>query len=106
MGRRTWCRALLAGFLMTLTGCGAGPGKSTMTNAQLEKYMAKELKLRELKLKDEGGGRFTGTAKDDKELVVELEVTQGKNEISWSTRSQLPDGKINVSGGGTSWSGR
>jgi hypothetical protein len=85
----------LAGF------CGCASSKTPLrklSKAELEADMAERLKLHEVKLTDQGGGRFTGTGKDAEGNVVELEVTQEERRRSWKNKVKTATGSSEGSG--------
>ncbi len=109
MNRRTFLGALL--FTVTsFYGCGSpqptplkvAPPPPPLTKAELEADMAQRLKLRDVTLTEQGGGRFTGTGKDAEGKVIELEVTQEERRRSWKTKWKGPNGNAESSGS-TSW---
>src|SRR5262249_23760242 len=79
MDRRTFIAALLAAQA-SLWGCDRPKGfniaNRNLSKAELEKHIADVLKLHEVTLTDQGGGRFTGTGKNAEGNVVNLELTQ------------------------------
>jgi hypothetical protein len=99
MTRRVLLGALLAA-LTSLCGCGKLRPPPPLTETELEAYMAERLKLREVALADQGGGRFTGTGKDAEGNLVELEVVQEERWLSWKTRHKSPDGSTISEGRG------
>ncbi len=77
----------------SLSGCGSRPSElKQLTTSEMEADLAERLKLHEVKLTDEGGGRFTGTGKDAEGHVVELEATQDKRRRTWKHKWKGPDG--------------
>jgi hypothetical protein len=101
-------RALLAALLAAadLLGCAGPRTKSPgrLTKAKLEADMAGRLKLHDVALVDQGGGRFTGTGKDGQGRVIQLEVQQEERRLSWKHSYKSPDGKSSSTGNGTaSW---
>lgn len=101
MTRRVLLGALLAA-LTSLCGCGQVQPPPPLTKTELEAYMAERLKLREVMLTEQGGGPFTGTAKDADGNLVELEVVQEERWLTWKTRHKRPDGSIITEGRGHS----
>jgi hypothetical protein len=80
---------------MAMTASLAGCGSRTqslkipdhqLTKEEMEADMADRLKLRDVKLTDQGGGRFTGTGSDSQGKLNELEVSQDGRRLSWKTK--------------------
>jgi hypothetical protein len=99
MSRRAFIVALLAAQA-SLWGCSGpqGPnGKFSVPNrkfsrAELEKHIADKLKLHDVTLVDQGGGRFTGTGKNAEGNVVDVEVTQEERRRTWKSTYKGPKG--------------
>jgi hypothetical protein len=69
-----------------------------LTKEELETDMALRLMLRQVKLADQGGGRFTGTGRDAQDRLIELEVTQEEHRRSWKNTRRSPTGTEGGSG--------
>jgi hypothetical protein len=69
-----------------------------LSKVELEADMAKGLKLHDVALTDQGGGRFTGSGKNADGRPVELEVTEDDKGRSWKYKWTEPDGPHEVSG--------
>jgi hypothetical protein len=69
-----------------------------LTKEELETDMALRLMLRQVKLTDQGGGRFTGTGRDAQDRPIELEVTQEEHRRSWKNTRRSPTGTEGGSG--------
>jgi hypothetical protein len=54
-----------------------------LTKEELETDIALREMLRQVKLTDGGGGRFTGTGRDVQDRLVELEITQEEHRRAW-----------------------
>jgi hypothetical protein len=54
-----------------------------LTKEELETDIALREMLRQVKLTDQGSGRFTGSGRDFQDRLVELEVTQGEHRRTW-----------------------
>lgn len=93
MIRRTWIGALLVGSVIGLTGCEAKPGGS-MTKETAEKDLADRLYYTDVKLTDEGSGRFVGTALDNKGELANVEVSYSGNTVKWKSSYKSADGRI------------
>jgi hypothetical protein len=63
-----------------------------LTKAELEAETAKRHNLHDVTLTEQGGGRFTGTAKNAEGKAIELEVTQEERRRSWKLKWQGPNG--------------
>jgi hypothetical protein len=63
-----------------------------LTREELETDMALRLALRQVKLTDQGGGRFTGTGRDAQDRLWELEVTQEEHRRSWKNTRRSATG--------------
>ena len=93
MNRRYFLSAAMA-VACGLPGCGTRKQPfPQLTKAELEADTADRLKLRDVTLTDHGGGRFTGTGKDAEGKLIELEVTQDKQQRSWKNHWKGPDGE-------------
>src|ERR1700752_3990902 len=98
MSRRTFLGVSLAA-VTGLTGCGASrksPGQ--LSKVELEAEIADRLKLRDVTLVEQGGGRFTGTGTDAEGKVFQLEVTQEQRRLSWKTTYKSQDGSSTSQG--------
>jgi hypothetical protein len=73
-----------------------------LTKAELEADMAKRLNLRAVTLTEQGGGRFTGTAKDAKGKVIALVVNQEERRRTWKLKWKGPNG-LEERSDSTSW---
>jgi hypothetical protein len=63
-----------------------------LTKAELEADMADRLKLHDVTLTEQGGGRVAGTGRGAEGKLIELEVAQEARRRSGKTRYQGPDG--------------
>jgi hypothetical protein len=87
-----------------LSGCGLGEQPlRQLTKAELEADMADRLKLRDVTLTDERGGRFTGTGKGAEGKPIELAVTQREQRRSWKTHWKGPNGEASGEGAIAPW---
>ncbi len=98
MNRRYFLSAAMA-VACGLSGCGLRKQPfPQLTKAELEADMGDRLKLRDVTLTDQGGGRFTGTGKDAEGKLIELEVTQDKQQRKWKNRWKGPDSETSGEG--------
>jgi hypothetical protein len=98
-------RLFLMSALAILAGCSGGnPAKtrpySKFTKTEIENELASRLQLREVKLTDQGGGKFSGTGKTATGEVHQLEVTQSHDGLQWEQSYRSADGKSSFKGGG------
>lgn len=98
--RRSWFGVVLAGGMLSACGCEAKPG-GVMTKAQAEKDLAERLFYSDVTLEDRGGGRFVGTAKDDKGDTANVDVTYTKTAVKWESFYKSADGRITRQSGGS-----
>jgi hypothetical protein len=73
-----------------------------LTKEELETDMALRLALRQVKLTDQGGGRFTGTGRDAQDRLWELDVTQEEHRRSWKNTRRTATG-TEVGNGAVGW---
>ncbi len=99
MNRRTFLGALMMAAVSSLSGCGSRKQPfPQLTKAESEADMADRLKLRDVTLTDQGGGRFTGSGKDAEGKLIELEFTRDEQQRKWKNRWKGANGESSGEG--------
>ncbi|HEV3168534.1 MAG TPA: hypothetical protein VGZ22_31295 [Isosphaeraceae bacterium] len=96
--------AVVLGAALWLGGCGSsaprGKSVATMTKAEIEAEVGRQLDLQSLTLTEGEKDRFTGTGMSADGKTYQVKATRNGNELAWEKSYKSPDGKISETAGG------